>query len=97
MEKIIAPYIKKERLHQSLLPTQKGLVIMDVFKGQMTSVVNEYLTKNHLCVVNVPANMTRFHQPLDVTVNGYCKNILKKKNYRLVCWPTIQATGEMEI
>ena len=52
---------------------------MDVFKGQMTSDINESLTKNNLCVVNVPANMTCFYEPLDVTVNGYCKKFLKKK------------------
>ena len=51
---------------------------MGVFKGQMTSDVKEYLTKNHLCVVNVPANMTRFYQPLDVTV--HMKNVNHVKN-----------------
>ena len=65
--------MKKQRDHQ------KDLVIMDVFKGQMTLYVNESLTKKHLCVINVPANVTRFYQPLDVTVNGYCKKFLKKK------------------
>ena len=77
---IIAPYMKKETERQSLSLTQKGLVIMDVFKGQMISDVNESLTKNHLCVVNVPVNMTTcFYQPLDVTVSGYCKKFLKEK------------------
>ena len=72
--------MKKETERQSLSLTQKGLVIMDVFKGQMISDVNESLTKNHLDVVNVPVNMTRcFYQPLDVTVSGYCKKFLKKK------------------
>lgn len=78
IEEIIASYTKKERERQSLSPTQKRLVIMGVFKGQMTSDVKEYLTKNHLCVVNVPANMTRFYQPLDVTV--HVKNVNHVKN-----------------
>ena len=52
---------------------------MDVFTGQMTSAVHEVLNKNNICVVNVPANMTHFYQPLDVTVNGYAKRFLKNK------------------
>ena len=34
---------------------------------------------NNLCVVNVPANVTCFHQPWDETLNKYCKKFLKKK------------------
>ena len=49
---------EKTKRALSLLPTQKGLVIMDVFKGQMTWYVNESL--NHLFRVNVPGNVTLF-------------------------------------
>ena len=79
IEEIIAPCMKKERERQHLSPTEKGLIIISVFKGQMTSDVNESLTKTYFCVVNIPANKTRFYQPLDVTVNGFCKKFLKKK------------------
>ena len=36
----------------------------------MTSAVKEVLKENHILVTNVPANITRFYQPLDLTVNG---------------------------
>ena len=78
IEEIIAPCMKKERERQHLSPTEKGLIIINVFKGQMTSDVSESLTKNYFYVVNIPANKTRFYQPLDITVNGFCKKFLKK-------------------
>ena len=47
---------------------------MDAFIGQMTKdVVNKYLD-NNILIVNVPKNMTQFYQPLDLTVNGFCKS-----------------------
>ena len=53
---------------------------MDVFTGQMTAeVLNTYEEANILIIV-VPANMTKYYQPLGVTVNGYaCKTILKSE------------------
>ena len=56
-----------------------ALVIMDVFTGQMTSEVNKVLQENNILVTNVPANMTRFYQPLDLTVNGSAKRFIAKK------------------
>lgn len=79
IEEIIVPYLENERKIHKLQPTQKGLLIMDVFTGQMTSSVHEVLDKNNICVVNVPANMTHLYQPLDLTVNGYAKKFLKNK------------------
>ena len=43
---------------------------MGIFTGQMTDDVHAALNKNHVCVLNVPNNMTRLYQPLDLTVNG---------------------------
>ena len=30
-------------------------------------------------IVNVSRKMTKYYQPLDLTVNGYCKKFLKRK------------------
>ena len=49
---------------------------MDVFTGQTTSPVVESYEENNICIVNVPANMTKYYQPL--TVNGYAKRFMKK-------------------
>jgi len=46
LNKVIVPYVKKQRLDLGLSPTQKALVIMDVFTGQMTSEVTKILADN---------------------------------------------------
>ena len=66
LKEIIVPYVKKERESKGLGEDQKALVIMDVFTGQMTSDVKDVLEVNNILVTNVPANMTRFYQPLDL-------------------------------
>ena len=58
-----------------------AFVKMDVFSGQMTSEDKEVLQENNVLLTNVPANMTRFYQPLDLTVNPFMHNIVK--------WPGI--------
>ena len=52
---------------------------MDVFTGQMTEDVVKQYQDNNILIVNVPRNMTKYYQPLDLTVNGYCKKFLKRK------------------
>ena len=75
----MVPYVKKMRESKSLGEEQMALVIMGVFTGQMTSEFKEVLQKNNILVTNVPANMTRFYQPLDLTVNGSAKTSTVKK------------------
>ena len=52
-----------------------ALVIWDVFKGQMTETVKSKL----ISLVSVPANMTHFFQPLDLTVNGVANQLARKE------------------
>ena len=52
---------------------------MDVFTGQMTEPVKEKLRANNILLVRVPANMTNLFQPLDLTVNGSVKALMKQK------------------
>ena len=52
---------------------------MDVFKGQMKSEVLTILNDNNICLANIPPNMTKYYQPLDLTVNGHAKSYLKNK------------------
>ena len=77
IEKIIQPYVAMKRKELNLLPTQKALLIWDVFKGQKTKKVLSKLTSKNIEVVNVPANMTHFFQPLDLTVNRDAKKFTK--------------------
>ena len=70
---ILISYIQKVRLNAH----QRALLIMDVFKGQMTPEIKEMLEKNDIELEKVPANMTKYYQPLDLTVNGFSNKHLK--------------------
>ena len=66
IKEIIIPYIEKERISLKLPKTQPALLIMDVFRGQITEDVLTVLKDNNISVVRVPANI---FQLLDLTVN----------------------------
>ena len=57
---------------------QKALLTWDVFRGQTTDHVAQILNSLNIKVVKVPANITHFFQPLDLTVNGSAKNFMRK-------------------
>ena len=79
LKEIITPCVVKQRQLLKGQVDEKALVIIDVFTGQMTvEVLNTYEEANIL-IINVPANMTKYYQPLDLTVNGYAKRFLKSK------------------
>ena len=69
---ILIPYINEIRSSRNI-PDQYALVIMDVFTGKKTTKVINLLKDNKILVTNISANMTRFYQPLDLTVDGYAK------------------------
>ena len=66
---------------------------MDEFTGQMTGPVLEKLRDNKILLVRVPANMTNIFQPLDLTVNGFFKALMKKKSTE---WYSKQIANELE-
>ena len=51
----IAPYVTKEREN---CPNQLALLIMDVFKGQITNPVLKKLEEHNILLTRVPGNMT---------------------------------------
>ena len=79
IDTIIVPYIVKQRSELNLPTTQKALVIWDVFKGQVTQTVLDKLKSLDCEFVAVPANMTHFFQPLDLTVNRSAKQFMRKQ------------------
>ena len=79
MEQILVPYFTKKRRDLGLTADQKGLLIFDVFTEQMTYDVKEVTEKHNFIVVNVPGNMTKYYQVLDLTVNKYAKAFTRKK------------------
>ena len=81
LEEIIIPYVKKERERLGMEKDQAALLIMDVFKGQMTSPVLKVLSNNNILLQYVAANFTYLFQPLDVQggPNGFVKRLMKRK------------------
>ena len=79
IEQIIMPYLKREREKLDLPADYSALLIMDVFKGQMTPPVLELLKESNILLVEVPNNMTHLFQPLDLTVNSWAKNFMREK------------------
>ena len=77
VNEIIIPYIQSQRKELGK-PKQAALVIMDVFRGQITDDVISLLRDNNIHYVLVPNNMTQLFQPLDLTVNKHCKSYLKR-------------------
>ena len=57
----------------------EAAIKIDFFKGQMTSEVLMILNDSNICLANIPPNMTKYYQPLDLTVNGHAKRYLKNK------------------
>ena len=79
IEEIIVPYVEKERASLKLSDKEPALLIMDVFRGQMTEDVLNVLKVNNILLVRVPANMTHHFQPLDVTVIGTFHALMRKR------------------
>ena len=73
------PYITKKRQDIDLRTNQRALLISDIFTGQMKSSLKDVIGKKNLIVVNVPENMTKYYQVLDLTVNNYVKVSTRKK------------------
>ena len=79
IEEIIVPRTEFQRKKLNLSPDAPALLIMDVFRGQMTSEVMDLLAKENILVSCVPNNMTHLFQPLDLTVNSWAKRYMKEK------------------
>ena len=91
INEIVIPYVKRERekLENGSLP---ALLILYVFRGQMTSEVTNLFLKNNIFIVTVPNNITQLFQPLDLTVNGRSLQSLSKEEIRsMVCATSPQA------
>ena len=82
MEHIIIPHVQKQSNTLKLDAEYPAMLLMDIFKGQMTDPVKEILKGNNIIIQKVPANLTYFFQQLNVQggPNGYAKRFMKKKS-----------------
>ena len=65
---------------------------MDAFKGQVTPIVLNLHKESNIVVFLVPTNMTNFLQPLDLTVYGYVKKIMRGK---FNAWYSLQTGNQL--
>ena len=79
LQEIIVPYLEKQRNIGNLAFDHPALLMLAVFKGQLTEHVLNELKHNFIFTCQVPANMTHIFQPFDLTVNGAAKDFLKAK------------------
>ena len=79
LDNVIFPYLQKKKCQFGLPGDQKSLLFYDVFTGQTTANLNEYIEENDCVILYVPNNMTHYFQPLDLTVNAVAKHFFKDK------------------
>ena len=65
-----------------------------MFKGQKTAKISTKLASLNITIVSVPANMTHFFQPLDLTVNGKAKRFMKDK---FTAWYSKEIRQQIEL
>lgn len=76
IEEIIVPYVEQQR---EMVGDKPALAIMDNFKGQVTTKINNLLEANNIHVCLLPPNTTDVLQPMDISVNKPAKDYLKRK------------------
>ena len=76
INEVVLPYVKEQR--KSLdEENQAALLIIDVFRSQMTDPVTQALKNNIIILVKIPPNMTHIYQPLKLTVKCSAKEFFK--------------------
>lgn len=91
IKEVVIPYISARRDYFG--DDTSAVVIMDNFKGQVTSSVQGLLEENNIHVCLLPPNTTDKLQPLDVSVNKPAKDFLKQKFEE---WYTEQIVKQLE-
>ena len=76
-KEIILPYVKTEGERLGL-ETQPALLMYDDFRGQTTDKFLDVLKSNNTLSTKIPPNMTHAFQPLDLTVNKFARNFMKR-------------------
>ena len=93
IDKVIVPYVVKERNRLELADDHPALAIFDMFAAHRCSSVLAKLQSNNIHQVFVPAGCTGELQPLDVGVNQDFKNLMKNSFARWYAEEVRQAMG----
>ena len=92
INEIVVPYVEAQRDVLDV-PSQTALAIMDNFKGQVTTPINEILEAHNIQVCLLPPNTTDLLQPMDIAVNKPAKDFLKRKFER---WYSDEVMKELQ-
>ena len=79
IEKILLPFIVKEKANLKLESSHPALVLFDCFRGRTTEEIKAMLLKNNIISIQIPPNCTYKLQPLDVSINKPMKDELRGK------------------
>ena len=71
---VIVPFVQKTR--ESLGEDKAAVIIMNNFKGQITTTMNEFLEQRNIHSCLLPHNTTDRLQPMDLSVNKPAKAFL---------------------
>ena len=72
---VIIPFVQHIKAHSHMAQSQLALLIMDIYKSDVTTSVLEFLKQNGMIHAIVPPNCTSELQPLDSIFN----RVLKQK------------------
>ena len=78
-ENIFVPYCVQQRELIRLIPEQSSVALFDIFKAYQDLLFLGELEKRNVILVFVPIFCSGEVQPLDVTVNGEIKRLLKNE------------------
>ena len=92
LEEVVATYFKKQRSIEVSNEKQKALVIMDIFSEQTIPETLDSYKVYDIYVIHVLADLTKYYQPLDLTVNREAKRFLKRK---FVDWYSYQVSNQL--
>ena len=67
---MILPGVKSVREEIKLSPNFPAVLVMEVFRGQMTKAVHILLKDHNIFISLIPNNMIDIFQPMNVTVNS---------------------------
>jgi hypothetical protein len=79
VENVVVPYLVRERARLGLSPSQKALLIIDVWSVHQSAEFLDWMQKMHsnILINLVPGGCTGIAQPLDVGINRPFKHAVK--------------------
>lgn len=78
MDHIIKPYLEEARA-DCPNPSQKALLIVDLYRGQLEQAIVDYIKQQNIVLHVIPANCTDALQPMDQLVNSKLKQSLSPR------------------